>query len=41
MVLQLRVASDDVQRAMLDTMARAIREVDENVRVVLLETWRE
>jgi ABC-type lipoprotein release transport system permease subunit len=41
MTLQLRVAAGQDQRAMLTTVARVIRELDERVPVLRLETWRE
>jgi putative ABC transport system permease protein len=41
MTLQLRVAAGQDQRAMLNTVARVIREVDEHVAVLRLSTWRE
>jgi predicted permease len=41
MTLQLRVAAGQDQRAMLNTVARIIREVDEHVAVLRLATWRE
>jgi hypothetical protein len=40
MTLQLRVAGWHDERTMLATMARVIRDVDERVPVVSLETWR-
>jgi predicted permease len=40
MTLQLRVAQD-AERAMLATVARVIRDVDERVPVLRVETWRE
>jgi hypothetical protein len=41
MTLQLRVAAGQDQRAMLTTVARVIKELDEHVPVLRLETWRE
>jgi predicted permease len=40
MTLQLRLADEDAERAMLTTVARVVREVDERVPVLGLETWR-
>jgi hypothetical protein len=40
MTLQLRVAAGQDQRAMLMTVARVIKELDEHVPVLRLETWR-
>jgi predicted permease len=41
MTLQIRVASRDAERAMLATVARVIREVDDRVPVLRIETWRD
>jgi predicted permease len=41
MTLQLRIAVEDAERAMLATVARVIRGVDERVPVLRLETWRD
>jgi predicted permease len=41
MTLMLRVARDEPERAMLGTIARAIRGVDDRVPVLSLETWRD
>lgn len=41
MTLQLRIADEDAERAMLATVARVIRSVDERVPVLRLETWRD
>jgi predicted permease len=41
MTLQLRIADEDAERAMLTTVARIVRSVDERVPVVRLETWRD
>ena len=41
MTLQLRIADEDAERAMLATVARVIRDVDERVPVLRLETWRD
>jgi hypothetical protein len=41
MTLQLRVAGDRAEGAMLATVARVIRDVDERVPVLRLETWRD
>ncbi len=40
MTLQLRIADEDAERAMLATVARVIRDVDEQVPVLRIETWR-
>jgi ABC-type antimicrobial peptide transport system permease subunit len=40
MLLQLRV-DEDAERAMLSTVARVVRSVDERVPLVRLETWRD
>jgi len=41
MTLQLRVDGKETERAMLATVARVIRSVDERVPVLRLETWRD
>ena len=41
MTLQLRVAGGLAERAMLGTIARVIRDVDERVPVLRLQTWRD
>jgi predicted permease len=41
MTLQLRVSGEQAERAMLTTVARVIRDVDERVPILLLETWRD
>ena len=41
MTLQLRVAREGSERAMLGTIGRVIREVDDRVPVLRLEEWRE
>jgi predicted permease len=41
MTLQLRIADADAERAMLATVGRVVRDVDERVPVVRLETWRD
>ncbi len=41
MTLQLRIADEHAERAMLATVARVIRSVDERVPVLRLETWRD
>jgi predicted permease len=41
MTLQLRIADEDAEQAMLTTVARVIRSVDERVPVLRLETWRD
>ena len=41
MTVQLRIADEGAERAMLATVARVIRSVDERVPVLRLETWRE
>jgi predicted permease len=41
MTLQLRIADEGAEQAMLTTVARVIRSVDERVPVVRLETWRD
>ena len=41
MTLQLRIADEDAERAMLATIARVIRDVDERVPVLRIETWRD
>jgi predicted permease len=41
MTLQLRIADEDAEQAMLATVARVIRSVDERVPVLRLETWRD
>ncbi|MGH9315373.1 MAG: FtsX-like permease family protein [Vicinamibacterales bacterium] len=41
MTLQLRIADEDAERAMLATVARVIRDVDARVPVLRLETWRD
>jgi putative ABC transport system permease protein len=41
MTLQLRVAGENTERAMLVTIGRVIRSVDERVPVLRLETWRD
>lgn len=41
MTLQLRVADAKTERAMLATVARVIRDVDERVPILRRETWRE
>jgi len=40
MTLQLRIADENAERAMLATVARVVREVDERVPVLGVETWR-
>jgi predicted permease len=40
MSLQLRVSNQEAEQAMLGTVARVIREVDDRVPVLRLETWR-
>lgn len=40
MTLQVRVAAGQDERAMLTTMGRIIRDLDEHVPVLRLETWR-
>ena len=39
--LQLRIADEDAERAMLATVARVIRGADERVPVLRVETWRD
>jgi len=41
MTLQLRIADEDAERAMLATVARVARAVDERVPVLRVETWRD
>jgi ABC-type antimicrobial peptide transport system permease subunit len=41
MTLQLRVAGEETERAMLATIARVIRSVDDRVPVLRVETWRQ
>jgi len=41
MTLQLRVVDQEAERAMLATVARVIRSVDERVPVLRVETWRD
>lgn len=41
MTLQLRIADADAERAMLATVARVIRDVDEQLPVLRIETWRD
>ena len=41
MTLQLRIADKNAERAMLATLARVIRDVDERVPVLRVETWRD
>jgi predicted permease len=41
MTLQFRVADEGAERAMLTTVARLIRSVDERVPILRLQTWRE
>ena len=41
MTLQLRIADKDAERAMLQTIARVIRSVDERVPILRVETWRD
>jgi ABC-type lipoprotein release transport system permease subunit len=41
MTLQLRVAVEQSERAMLATIARVIRDVDERIPILRRETWRD
>jgi predicted permease len=41
MTLHIRIADEDAERAMLATIARVIRSVDERVPVLRLESWRD
>lgn len=41
MTLQLRMADEDAERTMLGTVVRVIRDVDERVPVLRVETWRD
>jgi predicted permease len=41
MSLQLRVAGGEGERAMLDTIARVVRDVDERLPVLSVATWRD
>jgi hypothetical protein len=41
MTLQLRIADEDAEQAMLTTVARVIRSVDERVPVLRLGTWQD
>jgi predicted permease len=41
MTLQLRIADEDAERAMLATVARVVRDVDERLPLLRLETWRD
>ena len=41
MTLQLRIADANAERAMLATVARVVRDVDERVPVLRVETWRD
>jgi hypothetical protein len=41
MTLQLRVAGGEGERAMLDTIARVVRDVDERLPVLSVATWRD
>jgi predicted permease len=41
MTLQLRVAGGEGERAMLGTIARAVRDVDERLPVLSVATWRD
>ena len=41
MTLQLRIADENAERAMLKTIARVVRDVDERVPVLRVETWRD
>jgi len=41
MTLQLRIADEHAERAMLATVARVVRDVDERVPVLRVETWRD
>jgi hypothetical protein len=41
MTLQLRIADEAAERAMLVTIGRVIRSVDERVPILRLETWRD
>jgi ABC-type antimicrobial peptide transport system permease subunit len=41
MTLLLRVAGEEGERSMLDTVARVVRDVDERVPVLSVATWRD
>ena len=41
MTLQLRIADENAERAMLKTIGRVVRDVDERVPVLRVETWRD
>ncbi len=41
MTLLLRIADEDAERPMLATIARVVRDVDERVPVLRVETWRD
>jgi predicted permease len=41
MTLQVRIADEDAEQAMLATVARVVRDVDERVPVISVETWRD
>src|SRR6185436_20144536 len=41
MALQVRVAGGEADRAMLQTITRVVREVDERVPVLSVATWRD
>jgi len=41
MTLQLRITDENAERAMLATIARVVRDVDERVPVLRVETWRD
>jgi predicted permease len=41
MTLQLRIADENAERAMLATVARVVRDVDDRVPVLGVETWRD
>jgi hypothetical protein len=41
MTLQLRIADEDAEQAMLATVARVIRSIDDRVPVLRLQTWRD
>ena len=41
MTLQLRIADENAEQAMLATVARVVRDVDERLPVLRVETWRD
>jgi putative ABC transport system permease protein len=41
MTLQLRIADENAERAMLATVARVLRDVDDRLPILRVETWRD